>query len=127
MPHDLSASIPEQVRSSIVASLHNFRHSEDQSLDQQPPYIDCLLLRWPYASQDMVKEAWVAMQSAVPHQVRALGISGIHDLEVLRDLYHFATVKPSVVQNRMDHAHRCNESYARSAPVRVSRIKHVQR
>lgn len=46
------------------------------------------------------QQAWRAMESHVPTKVRSLGISNIYHPEILRALYNFATVKPSVVQNR---------------------------
>ena len=46
------------------------------------------------------QEAWRAMEAHVPQQARTLGISNVYQLEVLRALYDFASVKPSVVQNR---------------------------
>ena len=46
------------------------------------------------------QEAWRAMEIHHPHQTRTLGISNIYHPETLKALYDFATVKPSVVQNR---------------------------
>ena len=46
------------------------------------------------------QEAWRAMEIHVPQQARTLGISNVYQIEVLKVLYDFATVKPSVVQNR---------------------------
>lgn len=40
------------------------------------------------------------MESHVPDQARTLGISNIYSLPQLQSLYSYATVKPSVVQNR---------------------------
>lgn len=52
------------------------------------------------------QEAWRAMEIHVPHQARTLGVSNIYQIDVLRALYEFATVKPSVVQNRFYPATR---------------------
>ena len=46
------------------------------------------------------QEAWRAMETHVPQQAHTLGISNIYQIEVLKALYDFASVKPSVVQNR---------------------------
>lgn len=46
------------------------------------------------------QEAWRAMEMHVPDHTRTLGISNVYQIEDLRALYHFAIVKPSVVQNR---------------------------
>ncbi|KAK3048444.1 hypothetical protein LTR09_010275 [Extremus antarcticus] len=40
------------------------------------------------------------MESAVPSEVRTLGISNIDDRKALRDFYDSATIKPAIVQNR---------------------------
>lgn len=97
MPYDPSSSITEQVKASVESSLQNLRHGVDSS---STAYIDCLVLHSPYPSHKQTEEAWRAMESHVPHSVRTLGISNIYNPEALKSLYDFASIKPSVVQNR---------------------------
>lgn len=95
MPYDATASITDQVKASVASSLQNLRYS-----DEGTAYIDCLVLHSPLPSMAQTKEAWRAMESHVPDTVRTLGISNTYHLAILEELYNFATIKPSVVQNR---------------------------
>lgn len=97
MPYDPNKSITSQVLASVKSSLNNLRHSEDSSDES---YIDCLVLHSPLPSMKETQEAWRAMEGHVPQQARTLGISNVYQVDVLRALYDFASVKPSVVQNR---------------------------
>ncbi|KAK3715114.1 hypothetical protein LTR37_007324 [Vermiconidia calcicola] len=97
MPYNPEKSITNQVSSSVASSLHNLRHLEDPKAKS---YLDCLVLHSPFPSMKDTQEAWRAMEIHVPQQVRTLGISNIYQLENLKALYDFATIKPSVVQNR---------------------------
>ena len=97
MPYDPHSSITEQVQRSIESSLRNFSvisTSKDES------YLDCLVMHSPFPSRDRTQEAWRAMESYVPHTIRTLGISNIYELPELERLYDYASIKPSVVQNR---------------------------
>lgn len=96
MPYDPKKSIIEQVNASVASSLKNLRHSENAA----DSYIDCLVLHSPLPSMAQTQEAWRAMESHVPHDVRALGISNTYELSVLKELYGFAKIKPSILQNR---------------------------
>lgn len=96
MPYDPKTTITEQVNASVASSLHNLRHTESVA----ESYIDCLVLHSPFPSMSQTREAWRAMESHVPHAVRTLGISNTYQLSILQDLYTFAKVKPSVLQNR---------------------------
>ena len=95
MPYNAKSSITEQVNASIASSLKNLGVAGDGE-----DYIDCLVLHSPYPSQAHTEEAWRAMEAHVPRSVRTLGISNIYHPSALKALYSFATVKPSVVQNR---------------------------
>ncbi|PVH81581.1 Aldo/keto reductase, partial [Cadophora sp. DSE1049] len=76
-PFDLSASISEQVHTSIARSLQNLSY----------------------------KKAWIFMQmttstwTLVTHKIRTIGVSNM-PLSILRRLYAAVDVKPGVVQNR---------------------------
>jgi diketogulonate reductase-like aldo/keto reductase len=97
MPYDAQKSITDQVQVSVNSSLRNFEATTALCEDA---YIDCLVLHSPFPRFEQTKEAWRAMESHVPHHVRTLGISNIYQPSALRQLYDFAIVKPSVVQNR---------------------------
>lgn len=100
MPYDANASVTEQVHASIKSSLHNLRPSTDVgSVDNA--YIDTLVIHSPLRTMVETLEAWSALETYVPHQIRNLGISNC-PLSVLRELNSSAHVKvrPAVVQNR---------------------------
>ncbi|KAB8212144.1 NADP-dependent oxidoreductase domain-containing protein [Aspergillus parasiticus] len=61
-------------------------------------YIDCLILHSVLQTLTETLAAWSAMESFVPHPVRALGISNISYAR-LRTLYDAVAIKPHVVQN----------------------------
>lgn len=100
MPYDANASVTEQVHASIKSSLHNLRPSTDAgSVDKA--YIDTLVIHSPLRTIVETLEAWSALETYVPHQIRNLGISNC-PLSVVRELNSSAhvKVKPAVVQNR---------------------------
>lgn len=97
MPYDATKSITDQINASVASSLRNLRYHED---GVEHSYIDCLVLHSPFPTMTQTKEAWRAMECHVPETVRTLGISNAYHLSVLEELYSFATVKPSVLQNR---------------------------
>lgn len=98
MPYDPQASIADQVHASIQSSLHNLRPS-DAPDSVQDAYIDLLILHSPLPTMAQTKEAWAALESYVPHQIRNLGISNC-SLPVLKELSSSTKVPPAVVQNR---------------------------
>ena len=100
MPYDPSASVREQVRTSIESSLYNLRLS-DESPSTDGAYIDMLILHSPLPTTHETMEAWAMLESYVPHRIRNLGISNC-PLSVLKLLYNSPgiTIKPAVVQNR---------------------------
>lgn len=100
MPYDANASITEQVHTSIKSSLHNLRPSPDAG-SVKDAYIDTLVIHSPLRTLDQTLEAWLALESYVPHRIRNLGISNC-PLAVLRELNNSSRVKvkPAVVQNR---------------------------
>ncbi|KAI7365665.1 Aldo/keto reductase [Hortaea werneckii] len=98
MPYDPKTSITDQVTASVASSLRNLGPTEGEA--HRSSYIDCLVLHSPFPSANQTEEAWRAMEAHVPDSVRTLGISNIYSLPALEELYKFASIKPSVVQNR---------------------------
>lgn len=98
LPYDPADSITAQVHASVASSLHNLRHSDEGA--DKPNYLDCLVLHSPFPTTAQTLEAWQAMESHVPLEVRTLGLSNCDDVHVLHALWEAATVKPSVLQNR---------------------------
>ena len=100
MPYDATASVTDQVHASIKSSLHNLRPSEDPGSVNEA-YIDTLVIHSPLQTIEQTIEAWLALETYVPHRIRNLGISNCR-LAVLQRLFASTavTVKPAVVQNR---------------------------
>ncbi|KAJ5795330.1 hypothetical protein N7457_001929 [Penicillium paradoxum] len=100
MPYDPSATVTNQVHASIKSSLHNLRSKDDPSSVDEA-YIDTVVIHSPLSTLAHTLEAWHALETYVPHQIRNLGISNC-TLPMLRELCTSPqiTVKPSVVQNR---------------------------
>ncbi|KAJ4358815.1 hypothetical protein N0V95_002737 [Ascochyta clinopodiicola] len=96
MPYDPNAPLENQLHTSIASSLRNLRPMQGS---EGGSYIDCLLLHSPLPTLDQTLQAWSVLETYVPHQIKALGISNV-TLPVLREIYNTSTVKPSVVQNR---------------------------
>ena len=98
MPYDPKAPLETQIRTSVTSSLQNLRPSEPKESERES-YIDCLLLHSPLPTVQQTIQAWKILESYVPDQIRALGISNT-DLPILKAVYEVAKVKPTVVQNR---------------------------
>ncbi|EAW14922.1 putative aldo-keto reductase (AKR) [Aspergillus clavatus NRRL 1] len=98
MPYDPKASVTDQVHASISSSLHNLRPS-DAPVSVEDAYIDTLVLHSPLPTMAQTLEAWMTLETYVPHRIRHLGISNC-TLPVLKELYSQANIKPAVVQNR---------------------------
>ena len=62
-------------------------------------YIDNLTMHSPCPTIEETLAVWKVLETYVPHQISALGISNF-DLLTLRTLYETARIKPAVVQNR---------------------------
>ncbi|OJD28655.1 aldo-keto reductase [Diplodia corticola] len=93
MPYSPEDPVAAQVHASVRSSLVNLAVGSEAS------YIDCLLLHSPLPNIRQTLEAWRAMETYVPHQVRQLGISNVSQ-PILEVLCRSSTVKPAVVQNR---------------------------
>jgi diketogulonate reductase-like aldo/keto reductase len=98
MPYDARLPLEEQVHTSVASSLQNLRPRIETSSATET-YIDCLLLHSPMRLFSDTLKAWRVLESYVPTQLRALGISNV-DYDTLKNLYEQSTVKPLVVQNR---------------------------
>ena len=91
VPYDAQASLSEQVAQSFQTSLKNL----------QTAYLDCLILHSPLANPQQQMEVWQAMEQVFHNGgARQLGISNCYNPQQLQLLYHNATVKPAVIQNR---------------------------
>lgn len=102
-PYDQSASLEEQVHTSIQTSLHHLRHRPDlDAINDDAVYLDCLVLHSPFplAQFDDTLTVWRTMSSYVPHKVRALGVANLSHEHLVR-LYDAVATKPSYVQNRL--------------------------
>lgn len=106
-PYDPSAPVAEQVRSSVESSLRNFTFKDDE-----PSYLDCLVLHSPLSRIEDTFAAWQVLKTYVPDRIRTLGISNVllEDLEELFDVAQkvekaepavaAGSLCPVVVQNR---------------------------
>jgi diketogulonate reductase-like aldo/keto reductase len=91
VPYDANASLGEQVAQSFQTSLKNL----------QTTYLDCLVLHSPLANLPQLMEVWQAMELIFNQGgARQLGISNCYNPQQLQLLYHNASVKPAVIQNR---------------------------
>ena len=100
MPYDPTASISEQVHTSIRSSLRNMRPSEEES-SSESAYLDCLVLHDPLPTMAQTLEAWRTAELYVPDKIRYLGISFV-TRGILEQLYDAAEFKPAVVLNRFN-------------------------
>ncbi|MFA6916497.1 MAG: aldo/keto reductase [Parachlamydiales bacterium] len=91
IPYDRSAPLSEQVAQSFEVSKKNLGVS----------YVDGLILHSPLENIDRTMIVWQAMEHIYnlkgTHQI---GISNCYDLEILKQLYEGANIKPAVLQNR---------------------------
>lgn len=92
MPYSLTATLSDQVHTSVKASLSKVGSEGGDS------YLDSLVLHSPLQSFSDTMTVWRTFEQYHP-QVRNLGISNT-DLPTLKALYENAHIKPSIVQNR---------------------------
>ena len=91
VPYDKDAPIESQIAQSFETSTKNLKTQ----------YVDSLILHSPVAPHELLMKAWSAMEKIQKAcGARQLGISNCYDIEILRQLYADANVKPAVVQNR---------------------------
>lgn len=91
IPYNPRAPLSEQVVQSFEISKKNLRVS----------YIDGLILHSPLENLDQTLIAWKAMEQ-IHNQggTKQIGISNCYDLEMLKQLYDSAQIKPTILQNR---------------------------
>jgi len=90
-PYSNSSCLEEQVLQSFDVSLDNL----------QTDYLDCLLLHSPLQTHEQTMQAWHTMETLSGNGgIRQLGISNCYDIEVFKQLYTDAAIKPAIVQNR---------------------------
>ncbi len=91
VPYDENAPIASQVAQSFETSKKNLKTQ----------YIDSLVLHSPMVPHSLLMSAWEAMERIQKDGgVRQLGISNCYDIEMMKQLYADATIKPAIVQNR---------------------------
>lgn len=91
IPYDQQAPLSQQVIQSFEVSKKNLKLND----------VDSLVLHSPLENIQQLRAVWQSMESIYARQeTKLLGISNCYDLELLKTLYHHATVKPSIVQNR---------------------------
>jgi diketogulonate reductase-like aldo/keto reductase len=103
-PYDGKASLEDQVQQSIDGSLNRMRShpilKNDDDATGQLFYIDSLLLHSSMLTPDNLRVWGIFEKAAKEGKVKALGISNFYDLDELHALWNFATIKPTVLQNR---------------------------
>lgn len=91
IPYDRTAPLSEQVAQSFEVSKKNLGVS----------YVDGLILHSPLENRDRLMIVWQAMEQIYSRgETKRIGISNCYDLEVLKQLYEAACIKPTILQNR---------------------------
>lgn len=91
IPYDPKAELADQITQSFKVSLQNLKVE----------YLDVLILHSPISSMEQTLEAWQGLELIQKvGGTRQLGISNCYDLNLLKELYRQAEIKPSIVQNR---------------------------
>ena len=91
VPYDSTRSLTEQVRQSLERSLENLRTT----------YIDSMLIHSPLDTLEDTMTAYHELEVLVQEKkVLYIGMSNLYDIEMLRQIYSNAVVKPSFIQNR---------------------------
>jgi diketogulonate reductase-like aldo/keto reductase len=91
VPYDKNSPMESQVVQSFETSRKNL----------QTQYVDSLILHSPVAPHALMMKVWGAMETIQKTGgALQLGISNCYNIEVMRQLYADANVKPAVVQNR---------------------------
>ncbi len=91
IPYDATASLDEQVMQSFERSKGNLGTH----------YVDSLILHSPLSTYNQTFAAWKVMEEIVNRAgAKQIGISNCYDLKTFQQLYHDASIKPAVLQNR---------------------------
>lgn len=88
MPYYPTASISDQVHTSIKSSLKNMRPLAEVS-SSQSTIVDCLVLHSLLPTMAYTLEAWRAAETYVPHNIPYLGTSKV-TLDILEQVYDAA-------------------------------------
>ena len=91
IPYQKNAPLNEQVAQSFAVSQKNLGVS----------YVDGLILHSPLENMDQLMIVWQAIEQIYSREgTRQIGISNCYDLEILKQLYTAAIIKPAILQNR---------------------------
>lgn len=91
IPYNPRAPLNEQVAQSFESSKKNLGVS----------YVDSLILHSPLETIERTMTAWHAMEQIYSRkETKQIGISNCYSLELLKQLYDIASVKPTILQNR---------------------------
>lgn len=91
IPYNQNAILEDQVKQSLQISLQNL----------QTNYIDSLIMHSPEETWEKTLRVWAVLESFVKDGiVKQIGISNAWDSDFVKYLYHKATIKPSIVQQR---------------------------
>lgn len=91
IPYDKKAPLDEQVAQSFEVSKKNLGIA----------YIDGFILHSPLENIDRTMIAWQAMEKiSLLGGTKQIGISNCYDLEILKQIYESAFIKPAILQNR---------------------------
>lgn len=91
IPYDRRAPLSEQVAQSFEVSKKNLGVS----------YVDGLILHSPLENIEQSMIVWQAMEQIHNEGgTKQIGISNCYELEMLKQLYEAAAIKPAIVQNR---------------------------
>jgi len=91
VPYNPNDPLAAQVQQSLQKSLENL----------QTDYIDSLVLHSPLKRMSDTLVVWREFETAVRNNlVKYIGISNCYDINVLKELYETASIKPTFLQNR---------------------------
>jgi len=91
IPYDRNAPIEIQVAQSFETSKKNL----------QTNYVDSLVLHSAIAPHETLMKVWSAMENINKNgEAHKIGISNCYNLNILKQLYNDAEIKPSFLQNR---------------------------
>lgn len=91
IPYDATKPFYDQVMESFSVSLKNLGTD----------YLDSLVLHSPYTKLADTLIVWKAFEDIYKTgAAKAIGLSNVYDMHVLRDVYEAAEIKPTVLQNR---------------------------
>lgn len=91
VPYDRKAPVSDQVAESFEVSKKNLGVS----------YVDGLILHSPLENIERTMIAWQAMEQIYRREeTKRIGISNCYDLDLLKQIYEAALIKPTILQNR---------------------------